>query len=247
MAGTEKIIKNDGRAFVIALDHPLTMPSPELSNPGSLIDESAEGGADAFLASYGCILRFRDRFRDCGVILRADGGATTLCKPMSSLKLLYDASDALRIKADALLCMGYPGSILNSATLAHVAQTARSAHAAGLAAGAEMLPFGFEKPEGVDTRSVDKLAFACRLGAEMGADFIKTEFSGTEGFREVVSGCFVPVLVLGGSKAKTEEEILSDVRSAISAGASGVIMGRNIFRSNDVKGLCRRISEIVHG
>ena len=246
MGALNKIFKSDGRAFVLAMDHPLTMPSPDLSDPEVVIKKAVEGGVDAFLASYGTIRRFRPSFGSAGLILRADGGATMLSKPVPPLKLLYTAEDAERIGADALLCMGYPGSVVNSATLEHVARLTRDAHAAKLAAGAEMLPFGFERPEGVDTRSVENVAFACRLGAEMGADFIKTEFVGGERFREVVASCYVPVLVLGGSKARSESEILDSVREAMAAGASGVIMGRNIVRSPNMTELCREIAAIIH-
>ena len=142
--------------------------------------------------------------------------------------------------------LGFSGSAVNAATLEHVAKTATGAHAAGILAGAEMLPYGFEKPQDVDTRSVANVSFACRLGAEMGADFIKTEFVGGQGFREVVANCFVPVLVLGGSRAKSESELLAEVSEAMDAGASGVIIGRNIARSSDIAGLCRKIHDIVH-
>ena len=81
----------------------------------------------------------------------------------------------------------------------------------------------------------------------MGADFIKTEVAGGQRFREVVEACFAPVLVLGGGRTKSETELLAEVREAMKAGASGVIMGRNIARSGDVAGLCRKISEIIHG
>lgn len=241
-----RIFQEDGRAFVIAVDHPLTMPSPDLADIAGVLSAAVDGGADAVLASYGCLRCFGSLLGSAGRILRADCGATMLRKPAGPLKLLYGPEDAARVGADALICMGYPGSTLNAATLENVAKTATGAHAAGLLAGAEMLPYGFEKPEGVETRSVENVAFACRLGAEMGADFIKTEFVGGPRFREVVGSCFAPVLVLGGSRSKSEPELLAEVAGAMEAGASGVIIGRNIARSGNIAALCRKISEIVH-
>lgn len=246
------IFRRDGRAFIMAIDHPLTMSSPEMEDIADIISKAVEGGVDAFMASYGCIRHFGpaseggDRFAGKGLILRADGGSVIMGKPIGELKLLYNAEDAKRIGADALLCMGYPGSTVSASTISNVAQTVRSAHSAGLAAAAEMLPYGFEHPDGIDTRSVGNVSFACRLGAELGADFVKTEFVGGERFSEVVRSCYVPVLILGGSKFKTEDELLDEVSAAMAAGASGVIMGRNIARSEDITGLCRKISAIVH-
>lgn len=242
-----KIFQSDGRAFVLAVDHPLTMPSPEFEDIEGVLGAAVEGGVDAVLASYGCLRHFQDTLSEVGRILRADCGTTTLSRPAEPLKLLYGPADAARVGAHALICMGFPGSMLNAGTLENVAKVATGAHAAGLLAGAEMLPYGFEKPEKVDTRNIGDMAFACRLGAEMGADFIKTEFVGGPRFREVVEACFAPVLVLGGGRTKSEAEILTEVREAMKAGASGVIMGRNIARSGDVAGLCRKISDIIHG
>ena len=241
------IFKSDGNAFVMAVDHPLTMPSPELADIGRIIREAKEGGVDSFLASYGCIRHFRDEFGDSGLIMRADGGATRLSKSAAPLHLLYGAEDAGRIGADAVMCMGYPGSTLNASTVENVARLASDAHGRRLLMGAEMLPFGFEKPDGIDTRSVENVSFACRLGAELGADFIKTQFTGGKRFREVTGNCFVPVLVLGGSACKTEDELLKETEEAMEAGAHGVIMGRNIARSGNVSELCRKIAAIIHG
>jgi len=245
MSKLDNIFKKDGRSFVLAIDHPLTMPSPDLQDPQKIINTAVSNGVDAFLANYGCIRHFREQFADKGIILRVDGGSVKMGEP-TPLQLLYDDSDALRINADAMLCMGFPGSSLNSGTLKNVAQTARNAHRSGLAAGAEMLPFGFEKKDGIDTRSVENVSFACRLGAEMGADFIKTDFVGGERFREVVENCFVPILVLGGGKAKSAEELLRSVDEAMNTGASGLIMGRNIVSSTNMPALCRAISALIH-
>ena len=245
METTGRIFKSDGRAFVLAIDHPLTMPSPQTEDIRTIIKTGVENGVDAFLASYGCIRRFRELFADCPVILRCDGGTTFLDRSIP-LSLLYDAEDAVRIGADAVMCMGFPGSRINASSLANVSSLVRSAHSKGLAAGAEMLPYGFEKIEGTDTRSVENVSFACRLGAEMGADFIKTEFVGGERFREVVNNCFVPVMVLGGAGVRTDEESLSFVRSAVSFGASGVIMGRSITSSGNMASLCRQTARTIH-
>lgn len=243
-----RIFHSDGKSFILAIDHPLTMPSPYLSDVASVIIKAIDGGVDAFLANYGCIRHFSKQgmFADKGLILRADGGSVIMGKPSGKLELLYSAEDARRVGADALMCMGYPGSVENASTLANVAALARQAHECELMCGAEMLPYGFEKHDGIDTRSIENVAFACRLGAELGADFIKTEFVGGYKFSEVVHNCYVPVLVLGGGRAKTEEELLIEVKEAMEAGASGVIMGRNVVRSSSMVSLCRAVAAIIH-
>ena len=194
--------KKDGKSFVLAMDHAAMMPSPDLKDPGHVIREAVAGGADGFLTTYGIIKAFQNDFGNAGIIMRADGGISALRKPMNPLSLLYTPEDAVRVGADAMLCMGYPGSTDNEHTLEYLANLCAEAEKLNIPVGAEMLPYGFEKHEGIDTRSVENMSFACRQGAELGADFIKAEFVGGERFREVVDGCYAPILVLGGGKAK---------------------------------------------
>jgi class I fructose-bisphosphate aldolase len=240
------IFKKDGKAFVLAMDHAAMMPSPDLKDAGRVIRESIAGGADGFLTTYGMIKNFQKDFGNAGLIMRADGGITALRKPMNPMDLLYTAEDAVRVGADAMLCMGYPGSTDNEHTLKYLARLAADAERYNLPVGAEMLPYGFEKHEGIDTRSVENMGFACRQGAELGADFIKAEYVGGERFREVTGDCYVPILVLGGGKAKSEEEMFAGIRGAMDAGARGIIMGRNIYRHENIAKICAAISAVVH-
>lgn len=240
------IFRKDGRAFVLAIDHSAMMPSPDIADPGKVISSAVDGGVDGFLTTYGVVKNFQKEFGNKGIILRADGGISAIRKPMAPMDLLYSAEDAVRVGADALLCMGYPGSQTNEHTLKYLAELSADAERFGIPVGAEMLPYGFEKPEGIDTRTVDLMSFACRQGADLGADFIKAEFVGGEEFKRVVANCYVPILVLGGSKAKSLEEMFTSIRSALDNGASGIIMGRNIVRQPNVVKVCEAISAIVH-
>ena len=240
------IFRKDGKAFILAMDHSAMMPSPDLADPGKIISEAVAGGADGFLTTYGIVKNFQKEFGNSGIILRADGGISALRKPMAEMDCLYSAEDAVRVGADALLCMGYPGSQTNEHTLKYLAGLAADAERFNLPVGAEMLPYGFERPEGIDTRTVDLMSFACRQGADLGADFIKAEFVGGSEFRKVTENCYVPVLVLGGSKAKSLEEIFTNIHDAISAGSAGIIMGRNIVRQPNIAAVCAAINAIVH-
>ncbi len=240
------ILRKDGRAFVLAMDHAAMMPSPDLKDPGHLIRESVAGGADAFLTTYGVLKNFQKDFGNAGIIMRADGGISALRKPMAPMACIYTAEDAVRAGADAMLCMGYPGSQANEHSLQYLAKLATDCEKFNLPLGAEMLPYGFEKPEGIDTRSVEAMSFACRQGAELGADFIKGEYVGGERFREVVDNCYVPILVLGGAKAKSEEEMFQGIREALDNGAKGIIMGRNIYRHEKIAAICAAIAAIIH-
>jgi fructose-bisphosphate aldolase/2-amino-3,7-dideoxy-D-threo-hept-6-ulosonate synthase len=88
---------------------------------------------------------------------------------------------------------------------------------------------------------------AARVGAELGADVIKTNYTGDpDSFKEVISGCPVPVIIAGGPKANTDAEVLKMVEDAIAAGASGVSIGRNVFQHKSPANMTRAMSKVVH-
>lgn len=244
------IFKSDGKSFVLAMDHSAQMPSPDLKDPGHIIRECVAGGVDAFLTTYGIIKAFSKDFGNAGIIMRADGGTAMYPQQKlfakNSLDLLYSAEDAIRVGADAMLCMGLPFSKDNEGSLKYLAKLAADCEKYNLPLCAEALPFGFERPEGINTRSVELMSFACRQCVDEGADFIKSEFVGGEAFKEVVDNCYAPILVLGGGAAKSEEDIFTNIRASLDNGAKGVIMGRNIVRHKNVRKVCAAIAAIIH-
>ena len=237
----------DGNAFVLAMDHASTMPSPELDDAGRIIRLAVAAGIDAFLVPLGTLKRHAKDIGRAGVILRADGGVTTLRLQPGPLRQLFSAEDAIFAGADALLGMGFPGSEQNEHTLAAMARLGADCDRVGLPWGLEMLPYGYEQHEDIDTRSAESVAFACRLGTELGADFIKTAFTGRQSFAKVTANCPVPVLILGGGRSQTDEAVLQSVEDAMACGAKGVIMGRSIFRHPDIGAMCQAVASIIHG
>ncbi|NLB54819.1 MAG: fructose-bisphosphate aldolase, partial [Lentisphaerae bacterium] len=86
-----------------------------------------------------------------------------------------------------------------------------------------------------------------RVAAELGADIIKVNFTGTaETFAEVVSGCPVPVVIAGGEKADSDRAVLEIVENSIKAGAAGVSIGRNVFQHANPTKMIEAICAVVH-
>jgi DhnA family fructose-bisphosphate aldolase class Ia len=126
-----------------------------------------------------------------------------------------------------------------------VARAAREAHRVGLPLIVETVLWGSRIR---DRQDADLLAFGCRMAAELGADAIKTEYTGDpETMSPVVEGCPVPVLTLGGPRTESEDNLLESTRGAMTAGANGVVYGRNIWQSEDPLRISRAIRGIVHG
>ena len=110
---------------------------------------------------------------------------------------------------------------------------------------AEMLPGGFENP--AEFWTPEKIGHACRIGAELGVDFIKTTYSGDpESFHNIVEQVYVPIVVLGGTKSDDPRVLLESIHGAMQAGASGVAVGRNICQYEEPARMAAAVAAIVH-
>jgi len=236
----------DGKTFILAIDHGLNFNVlPAMKDPGKIIRGCAAAGADAFLASPGLFRNFASDFLGKGVILRIDGGVSILGSQPKPLRTVIDPEEALACGADALITMSFPGSQFEGEILGAVARNIQKAHRWGLPVVVEALPRGFEGGE--DSRTPQNIIFACRQAAEMGADIIKTEYTGSvETMRELVESVYVPVVILGGGKKVPEKELLEDIRDALDAGAAGIAMGRNIWGHADPARYASVIAKVIH-
>jgi fructose-bisphosphate aldolase/2-amino-3,7-dideoxy-D-threo-hept-6-ulosonate synthase len=91
------------------------------------------------------------------------------------------------------------------------------------------------------------VAHAARVGAELGVDIVKTNYTGdTETFHKVVRGCPVPIVIAGGPKMTTPEDVLKMAYDAIHVGAIGTSIGRNIFQHKDPTAMIRAMAKVVH-
>jgi DhnA family fructose-bisphosphate aldolase class Ia len=240
------IFLSDRKAFILAMDHGSNFNVlPAMKKPGKIIRECAASGADAFLVTVGLADKFASEFLGKGIILRIDGGVSQLGREPRPLQTVIDPEEAVVLGADAIVTMSFPGSKFEGESLAHAARNIQKAHRWGLPVVVEALPRGFEGGE--DARTPPNLIFACRQAAELGADIIKTEYTGSvETMRELVESVYAPVVILGGSKKIPERDLLQEVRDAMNAGAAGVAMGRNIWGHENPARCAAAVAKLIH-
>lgn len=239
-----RIFRGNGRTLVIALDHGVgTNVYPAFADPARVIEGIVAGSADAVLTTAGIVRRFPHELKTLGVILRVDGGNSELEGGAVEYRLMHSVEDALRLGADAVGCMGFPGAPLEAQSLGNLATLASHCQMWGLPLMAEMLPGGFVN---FNLRSAENMRLAARIGAELGADFIKTEFTGdAESFRQVTTNCYRPVLVLGGSRMD-ERALFTMLQTALEAGAAGAVIGRNVWGHPKPQAIVSALNRLIH-
>ncbi|MCM2388564.1 class I fructose-bisphosphate aldolase [Streptomyces albipurpureus] len=235
----------DGRAVFVAIDHAAYMgEGPPLGEPMSQI---ASGKPDAVLATWHLARAYADVFASAGLVLRVDGGSSELGDmPQSDVNdIMHLPEQALRIGADCLVVLAFPGAPDEDLSLKRLARLTSECEQLGLPVMAEMIPGGWGRAV---PWTMQNVARAARIGAELGADIVKTVCPGpTEEFAEVIAACPVPVVALGGPKSESEDDVVALAKGVVAAGGAGVAFGRNVWGSPQPEKLVARLREAVHG
>jgi DhnA family fructose-bisphosphate aldolase class Ia len=90
-----------------------------------------------------------------------------------------------------------------------------------------------------------KVKRVSRIMAELGADLIKTFYTG-ERFHEVVENTPVPVFTIGAEKLNSDLDVLRKARDSVQQGARGIIFGRNIFMAKNPPGLITALNAVIN-
>ncbi|MCB8921628.1 MAG: deoxyribose-phosphate aldolase [Ardenticatenaceae bacterium] len=237
-----RIFRPDGRVLIVAFDHGMMDgPAKGMEQPAKTLQKIVAGGADAILTTYGMASTFAREIASLGLILRLDGGGTKL-GTMGPGSQFYTIEDALRLGADAVAVSAFPGSAKEEETLRALAKIVGEAHVWGLPVMGEIVPGGFDSAP--EFRTPESIAIAARVGAELGANWLKIPY--VEGFAPVTAGCFAPVVILGGAKKGSERLMLENIRAALDAGAKGVAIGRNIFQAENPETMTAAVAALIH-
>jgi DhnA family fructose-bisphosphate aldolase class Ia len=239
-----RMFGDDGRSVFVAIDHAAYMgQGPPLGEP---MAEIAAGRPDAVLATWHLARAYAGIFARSGLVLRIDGGSSELGDPPQGdvNAILHRAEEALRIAADGVVVLAFPGAPDEHRSLTRLARLCSECELLGLPVMAEMIPGGWARAV---PWTIENVARAARIGAELGADIVKTVCPGPpEEFSAVVQTCPVPVVALGGPKMKTEDDVVALAAGVVAAGAAGVAFGRNVWGAEKPRRLVERLREAVH-
>jgi DhnA family fructose-bisphosphate aldolase class Ia len=233
-----RIFSADDRTVIVAMDHGnyLDRPMAGMSDPGRIIRETLAAGADAILTTFGTAMRCGNALGRGGLIL-----SVTDDVPVADVAV----ERALQLGADALKVILYPFTS-NRQNQANCERLGMECAHWGLPFLVESVPGTFAA--GPEMRTPERIAAGARIGAECGADFIKTFYTGSsDSFRIVLENATLPVVVLGGERDTDARAVLAQIYEAMQAGASGVAIGRNIWGHELPAKMTAAIAAIVHG
>ncbi len=233
-----------GNAVIVPMDHGISMgPLEGLVDMKSTVGSAATGGATAVVMHKGMVPHgHRTSGHDIGLILHLSA-STNVGYTAESKVLVATVEEAIKLGADAVSVHLNIGSRTEPEMLSDMGMVSRSCMEWGIPLLAMVYPRG---PGVKDPFDPQLVAHCARAAAELGADLVKTNYTGDiDSFRDVVDGAMVPVVIAGGPKVNSDLDLLHMVKDSLEAGGKGVSIGRNVFQHHNPLGITRAISAIV--
>lgn len=241
-----RLFGKDGRYLGITVDHAMARGVlPGLDHIGETLKKIVAGCPDAITMHKGIAERcFAPYAGKIPLILKC----STFSPYQPDLDtVVADIDEAVRFGADAasIGCMvcgdTQPGQI------AAMAKMSKEANNAGMPLFAHIYPRG-NRIAKEDFCKEEFTAYAARIGAELGIDLVKTNYTGDlKSFEQVAQSCPTRLAVAGGQPGKDIRYYMQMTHDVLEAGAVGVTYGRFVFQYRDPASLIRALASIIHG
>ena len=240
-----RLLGDDERLVGITMDHPIARGVlPGLENVDAALAAVAQGRPDSITLQKGIASRCYGPYAgEIALILKATSYSPyhrTLDVPTATVE------EALRLGAEAISVGVLVGSELQGSQLSHLGAVSREAEAAGLPLVAHIYPRGDDLPG--DRLSVENVSYAVRVGAELGVDVVKTEWTGSaETFAQVVeAGAPARVVLAGGNPGRAISDYFQMTEDALAAGAAGATYGRFVWGHENPGRVVEALHKLIH-
>ena len=226
-----------GNTIMLAFDHGYIMGPTQGLERLDLAIPPLMDYADVLMGTRGALRTCIPPDCKKAIALRCSAGSSVLKDDMSHEVIGVDIEDAIRMNATCMSIQSFIGSEGECESINNIVKTIDAGNRYGIptlgvvAVGKEM------------ERTTKYFSLATRMLAEFGAQIVKVYYC--DNFEEVAAACPVPLVIAGGKKIP-EAEALEMAYQAISRGAHGVDMGRNVFQADDPKAMIQAIREVVH-
>ncbi|MFH9964920.1 hypothetical protein ACH4PR_26590 [Streptomyces mirabilis] len=243
------------RTLMVPFDDDLINgPYGGLTDPVARVHEVSRAGADAALG----FPRLFTRYTEAGVRLPfvANLTASTVLGVHTRKVAVGSVERALRLGCDGVAVHVNVSDRQEPEMLATLGRVAEECERWGMPLLAIMYPRrdqGGTDDNYVEAKKYDGGRYAdlvrhcVRIAVELGADVVKTQYTGdAESFASVTAASMgVPVVVAGGPRTAIREA-LHNAHGAIIGGAAGVCFGRQTYNRTDIPTFVRMLSAVVH-
>ena len=242
-----KILTN-GKALFLAYDqgieHGPTDFNDKNVDPKYIINIAKKGKFSAVIFHKGIAEKYNAEIKKSKVPLIVKlNGKTSLVKGEPVSKMICSVDEAIELGAVGAGYTIYIGSEFEEEMLSEFGEIVEEAHEKGLPVILWCYPRGGKVKNG---KTKDMMAYAARIGLEIGADVVKIQSTGIKKDLEwaIKSAGRCKLVVAGGAK-KDEKGLLKDIKTAVKAGAIGTAIGRNVWQAKEPLKLAGKLRKVV--
>jgi fructose-bisphosphate aldolase/2-amino-3,7-dideoxy-D-threo-hept-6-ulosonate synthase len=244
-----RIFDSNGKAVIFAPVHNMTSPKPYKGqiDVEKSVGMAAAGGATAMVMSKGFLRQSASTWRPGIGILNYLFTYTALGPDPIRQVIISSVEESVRLGADGV-CFFVGLSTKNDAEVIELlGKVGDLCDRYGLvfAAEAEFPGFYQSQESHLKKHGTDYLKYTGRVCAELGCDFISTNWTGDRrSFEELAEYVRIPVLLNGGEKMP-EKDFLKMIEDSVKAGGSGCLVGRNFSEAADIEKIVRAAAGII--
>lgn len=219
--------------------------SGENADPAFIMKLAASGYYDGVIVHQGIAEQYYEPYRDKVKLILKLNGKTSLSQDEPLSLAVATVDEAVSLGASAVGYTVYVGSEKEAAMLAEFGRIVEEAHGKGLPVFGWMYPRGKDV---ADPKDPDTIAYAARVGLEVGADVVKIYYPGSEENLKRIVGLTgkTRVVVAGGMKTEPGN-FIDQAGRVLAAGASGIAVGRNVWQADDPETISAELRKVVKG
>ena len=242
--------RETGTTFMFAMSHGTSAVTvlEGMEKTREMVGHAVREGANVVFLNRGYAVQLADIFKqnnNAALALKVSASAPMSTRPHQEVTT-SSVEEALRLGADSVVALIPIAPDNEPEVISWVGKLGEDCMKFGMPFIAEAeYPASYGQRKPLFEMTVEYLKRIARLCEELGADIVKSNWTGSaDSFREIVKSVQVPVIVAGGSK-ESEKDLLTKVAEAMEAGAKGCSVGRNIFQHDNPAGMVRAISLVV--
>jgi len=250
MVSLKKITKK-GKAIYLAYDQGLEHgPESDFNdvnvNPIYILEIAIKGNYNGVIFHKGIAEKYDKEIKKSKVPLIVKlNGKTKLVNGEPKSAQICTVKEALKLGASAVGFTIYIGSKYEEEMIEEFSKIQDEAHKRNIPVVVWIYPRGGKVKNDV---SRENMAYAGRVGLEIGADIVKMKYGGKkENLKWAVKSADRCKVVIAGGSKKNEKDFLKEVKEVMESGAIGLAVGRNVWQSKDPLGLTKKIKKIVFG
>lgn len=242
-------------------------------DPGYFFELALESGCNAYAAPFGQLAATaHDYIGQIPLIVKMNNSDTLYNSKNPQQCVTCSVKDALQLGATAIGFTIYPGSSFRKEMYEEIRELGMEARSYGL----PVIIWSYARGDGLSKEgetAIDTITYAAHIACQLGGHIVKvkppSKHIEQEAHRKViekegikidaladraalvVQSCFAGrrIVIFSGGEAKSDAEVIEEVKGLAAGGSFGSIMGRNAFQRTKDEGikLLRQVMAVYKG